>query len=277
MPDSYYSEVNDHGTVVPIKDLAAMTWDANARTGVHNLLPFDIASIKSANTNLTWVGNTGSKNNVDFTLNDDGQVEVDASSSSLITLLIPIPSSLKGIPITINGCPSGGSSSTYEILVQAGNQPVLGRDYGNGVNVTIPNDNLNYNLGIVIRASQTFDDKIFSPMIRLVDDTNTDFKPYVMTNQQLTEQKVSISKVTTAIDLNDLMIDGIYKVSNTNTTNRPEDQANGFTLIVSSLTDSFIQQIAIVVTGTSEIIYTRRYGGNPLSWSGWYKITGTAV
>lgn len=118
---------------------------------------------------------------------------------------------------------------------------------------------------------------VVKPMITFGDDKNETITPYAMTNRELTENKLEVFEINSAVDLDNIIQTGMYIVKNTSTGNRPVNTPNMFTLFVIKFSDIFYQQIVVEVTGVSEKIYTRRYGGDPLAWSSWYKIEGTAV
>ena len=158
---------------------------------------------------------TDTKNGVTFTVhrNSAGEVTkvvtsgtVEAGKNSAIFYLLGTsssdPASLK-LPsgdYILNGCPSGGGSSNYRIMLadRTASPTVQYKDDGSGVNVTVDDTHL-YTLVLVVYPEQT-ESLTFYPMIRLTSDTDPTFKPYVMTNAELTAiAKVYKSQVTDII------------------------------------------------------------------------------
>lgn len=96
------------------------------------------------------------------------------------------------------GCQSGGSASTYSINIDIttnGSNNNLARDYGDGATFTISGDDYS-NDGAYVRVSCTVysgydcgttDGIIFKPMILLDEDTDYTWRPYAMTNKELTD------------------------------------------------------------------------------------------
>ena len=96
----------------------------------------------------------------------------------------------------ISGCPSGGSDSTYSINIDIttnGGNNNLARDYGQGATFTISGDDYS-NKGAYTRISLTVFKNYaitgtltFKPMITLIEDTDTTWRPYAMTNKEITD------------------------------------------------------------------------------------------
>ena len=96
----------------------------------------------------------------------------------------------------ISGCPSGGGDSTYSINIDIttnGGNNNIARDYGDGATFTISGDDFS-NKGAYVRVSLTVFKNYaitgtltFKPMIKLIEDTDTTWRPYAMTNKELTD------------------------------------------------------------------------------------------
>lgn len=63
----------------------SVTWTDYAKSGAVNVIPFDLAKAKAANTLGTWSGNTYTENNVTFAFNDDGTLVVNTSGATART------------------------------------------------------------------------------------------------------------------------------------------------------------------------------------------------
>ena len=160
------------------KELA--TWAANSVLGAKNLLKVSATSKKA--------------NGVTFTVYDDGSVLVDtggSAASNTTDMVLNYGLQIPGECI-MTGCPSGGSGSTFRLMYTSwGGQGIEYADTGTGVNIkNIPIES-NPNVRVVLRVSNgaTVSNKLFKPMIRLADDTDTTYQPHAMTNKQLTDDK----------------------------------------------------------------------------------------
>ena len=126
----------------------------------------------------TGVSNTS--NGVTFTINDDKTILVDgnndgtANSSFIINNYF-----LKAGTYILNGCPSGGSSTTYRLGIQkTSGWSILGLDTGSGSKQFTIDEATNIQVAIFIQKGQTISNLLFKPMIRLssiIDDT---YEPY---------------------------------------------------------------------------------------------------
>lgn len=138
-----------------------------------NTLPFDLAAIKAANTNGTWVGNTFTHNyGATVVVNDDGTYDVSTSGAVTDTFSFVL-GDFSANGLILSGCPSGGSDSTYKLQAfKSGSQY---NDYGNGV--TIP-DATTRNYRIVVYAGAGAINKTFKPMLRDASITDPTYEPY---------------------------------------------------------------------------------------------------
>jgi len=140
---------------------------------------------------------------VTYTVNADGSVEPNGTATggdssfgchsreypSRNMLILP-----NGTYI-LTGCPSGGSSSKYYItasIYRNGDSEQLARDTGSGAEFTVNGDDNFTDKAVIhllvnIKEGQNANGKIFKPMIRLKGDNDAVYKPYAMTNEQITE------------------------------------------------------------------------------------------
>ena len=131
-------------------------------------------------------------------------------------------------------------------------------------------------ISIFVRSGTTLSNAMVYPMIRLASDPDDTYVPYAMTNRELTEKALMRGLVlTSSNDLNDIKTTGLYGVT-TAPTNSPESQTYG-TLIVQATSSGDVRQIFIRAGGAGGFVYVRSFGGNPGSWTSWYKFTGTVV
>lgn len=142
-----------------------------------NKIPVLLSEVKSNNTSGTWSGDTYSYSGVTFKVesNSEGyvtKITVNASpSSSAFSFYLKRATTSFTSDTILNGCPSGGGDSTYDLRVSGGY-----RDIGSGV--TIPANSSFSDFWIVIRSGITVSNLVFQPMIRLATETDPTFEPY---------------------------------------------------------------------------------------------------
>lgn len=124
-----------------------------------------------------WQVGTGT--GITFTVNSDGSVTANGTASGDNTFIIPKPDMLADTPLILNGCPSGGSGTTY--FMQYTNEVDNAyNDFGSGVNITKFNYTTYANAKIVIKikSGQTVNNLVFKPMIRLATETDPTYEPH---------------------------------------------------------------------------------------------------
>lgn len=122
----------------------------------------------------TGVSNTS--NGVTFTINDDKTILVDGNNDGTANSQFIINNySLKAGTYISNGCPSGGSSTTYRLAIQkTSDWSILGLDTGSGSEQFTIDEATKIQVAIFIQKGQTISNLLFKPMIRLssiIDDT----------------------------------------------------------------------------------------------------------
>lgn len=139
--------------------------------------------IEVKNTGKNLLENTGvsnTSNGVTFTVNDDKTILVNGNNDGTANSSFIINNySLKAGTYILNGCPSGGSSTTYSLAIQkTSGWSVLGLDTGSGSKQFTIDEATNIQVAIFIQKGQTISNLLFKPMIRLssiIDDT---YEPY---------------------------------------------------------------------------------------------------
>ena len=163
----------DDGANMPVKSLEV---EINAVQDLHgqaNPYPAGGGKNKLQNT-----ATTQTVNGVTFTVNDDGTVRATGTATAHATLKFPINSGLVvGTSYIINGCPAGGSNSTYEIMIlrQRDEGPTV-NEYGSGATFDYDPES-HGRIQLVVRSGQTVN-ITFKPMIRLASVTDATFAPY---------------------------------------------------------------------------------------------------
>ena len=122
----------------------------------------------------TGVSNTS--NGVTFTINDDKTILVDGNNDGTANSRFIINNYfLKAGTYILNGCPSGGSSTTYRLAIQkTSDWSILGLDTGSGSEQFTIDEATNIQVAIFIQKGQTISNLLFKPMVRLssiIDDT----------------------------------------------------------------------------------------------------------
>ena len=168
-----------------ISDLDAnkMSYAVNTKLGAHNLLPNNAAS--KTESGITYTVNATTK-----VVTTSGTMSNTANVTYLqLTNLMELPAGR----YRLTGCPSGGSISTYNQLVNIfdSNNTYLGGvfDTGNGVEFDVQSG---YKISVyTARFDTTMRGQscagTWYPMITLAEDTDPTYSPYTMTNKELTD------------------------------------------------------------------------------------------
>ena len=152
--------------------------EASVQRDGRNKLPLVLADIKTANTDGTWNGNAYTFNGVTFTVqtDNDGNVVgilVNGTASSGMSFIL-YDSIFTAGSYKVNGCPSGGSNSSYRLRLRN-----ITNDIGTGANFELSEDT-SIITEIVITNGYAIPTGglTFYPMIRLATETDATFVPY---------------------------------------------------------------------------------------------------
>lgn len=144
-----------------------------------NLLPMTVEGIKAANSDYTWSGNSCTISGITITILTDSNGNVNGISANgtatdrVLLFITRTAQYTSGETYILNGCPSGGSLSTYLFYIVDGGEQY---DVGTGVTFT-STGSANRLVLIMVRQGVTID-KVFYPMIRLATETDATFAPY---------------------------------------------------------------------------------------------------
>ena len=148
---------------------------------------------------LQNIATTQEKNGVTFTVNSDGTVTANGTSTGTIDIKVAEGIFENGKSYILSGCPSGGSTNTYMIYNGNASQIV---DVGSGNEFTFSSQ-LNY-VFIGIRSGVTLNNLVFKPMLTLADVPDSDYahyQPYAKTNVELTAgTALNVVDVTSLLD-----------------------------------------------------------------------------
>ena len=153
-----------------------------------NLLQTTVSNIKSLNTSGTWSNNVYTINNVSFTLETDGggvqRIILNGTASNAIYFVLAMNKDVADIinlqrEVIINGCPSGGSNNTYQLMYYKYMGTANAQDFGSGSNPFIPTSmNSDGVIQIIIRSGVNTNGLVFEPMIRLATVADATYEPY---------------------------------------------------------------------------------------------------
>lgn len=121
--------------------------------------------LKSTASSTTMYGIT-------FTVNDDGSITCNGKATNHAYITIASNITLPAGDYILNGCPDGGSSTTYRLHT---NGKVM-YDYGSGAEFTLTEETTITNLIAYISSGQTVNNLTFYPMISV---EGGEFEPYV--------------------------------------------------------------------------------------------------
>lgn len=115
-------------------------------------------------------------NGITFTKNNDGSIVANGTATANTKYYFVSEGgtreNIKAGTYRITGCPSGGSTSSYRLVI--GITKVEEKyDDGNGINITVSSDNTYY-FAIFVHGGQTVSNLVFKPMIV----SGTEDKPY---------------------------------------------------------------------------------------------------
>lgn len=161
----------------------------NELTSIINMFHFPFWSVASKNRLIyPYDYTTRTRNGVTFTDNGDGTITVNGTATAYTDFPMQgridtdSPFSLPDGEYIVSGCPEGGSSTTYRILVgitgSNGSWQTIAADSGSGATFTY-NSSMGY-LGVVIAVYQgaTVSNVTFSPMIRSSSVQDSSWQPY---------------------------------------------------------------------------------------------------
>jgi len=132
-----------------------------------------------------WVGGAGKNllpitissqtyNGITLTVNADGSIKVNGTATALTNFILTSSLALPDGTYVINGCPSGGGSSTYRLDVNDGS---IGQDTGGSATFNVSGGTGIRNVRLRIASGCTVSNLVFWPMIRIAGSSNT-FEPY---------------------------------------------------------------------------------------------------
>ena len=167
--------------LVPVQDLHGYDnpWPVG---GGKNLLPMTVDGIKEVNTEGTWDGDVYTVSTTTFELlknNSNNVIGVKVNGTPATNTILRLPRPEINISYILNGCPSGGSGTTYRLSWYHYDGTTSAIDNGNGTVAFTPTSTaLDDRPRITIYNGYTASNLIFYPMLRLATETDASFAPY---------------------------------------------------------------------------------------------------
>ena len=183
------SEIGIEGVGFSAKTTFEPKQEGSGEPSPDNIRPisgFNSAKLTRCGKNLLKnTATTQTVNGITFTVNSDGTVKANgtATATAILTLVSSnsnpeLRDALLGNQITISGCPSGGSNTTYDLRIfQYADANTYLLEYGSGKTATFTNSELPFNIAILIRSGVKVNNLVFHPQIEL-GSTATAYEPY---------------------------------------------------------------------------------------------------
>ena len=177
------------GSAILIDDVSPVTREMSAKISSDTVEDLTAVKVSRCGKNLITfpytydghtygVGDTYTRNGVTFTVNADrsitanGTATADANFDIFSAYGTWLADDNKSVTVTLSGCPSGGSSTTYFLT-----QKNYGfKDIGNGVKFQTGRGANSY--AIIIKSGITVENLVFKPQLEL-GTTKTDYEPYI--------------------------------------------------------------------------------------------------
>ena len=234
-----------------------MTWEANAKTGVHNLLENKLTTI--TNHDVTYTVNANKSISLSGTASDNSSRDLNSYTGAQLKAM--------GSSLIL----SGGVSSNIYVCVRLSNWTMIARSNGEDVqfNTSSLEDATSYIVTCGVNNGTNTNGNTVYPMLRLTTDTDSTYQPYAMTNRELTDvvQNILWTKEGNYTgDLDDLT-NGLRYVSNTATHN----PASNWGFCITMTTGSGDNRIQLFYALFADAIYFRRRDGN--GWKTWVQMT----
>ena len=173
-----------------------VSYEDNAITGVHNLLPYPYSQT------------TRTENNVTFTDNGDGTITVNTGTDGAreyTRFYLKLTSAVFNLPNGTYILSSASTNSKVRVQVSLYNSST-----STGVYYNTKDGDVRFALGssptrdrmvveINIQSGTEVSNLVIKPQIRLASDSYSEYTQYAMTNKELTDKKMSITDLQTVV------------------------------------------------------------------------------
>lgn len=266
-----------------VEDAISDVYGVMGENGAKNKLPVLFSAVKSANNAGTWNNNVYTQDGVSATCEVDANgyvlsVTLDSNGSPTTgNLYFNLGNTLSETGnFILSGSPENKPNNTH-IFVRVRDALNTKWTYysdttGKGKPFSIASGEF-ANCVIQSLSGTICNNLVFYPMIRDARDTDSTYVPYTMTNRELTEKKLDkfAQLLDSNTDLDNVTTDGFYIWKSSMPTHSPENLTWANMLVTSN--GENINQFVY----RKEFIYQRLKAGIPVTWSSWYKFTGTTV
>lgn len=166
----YAVRINDGAVGSKLKSLVCnLPYNANGYGSLR------VYHVKGKNL-LAPINPTQTINGVTFTVNADGTITTSGTSSAVATFYVQNRFSFKAnVVYALNGCPSGGSATSYGMSIGG----INGIDYGNGGTFT-PKTDITSDARIRIASGINTDGLTFKPMVRYAYQTSEKYNENIL-------------------------------------------------------------------------------------------------
>ena len=200
----YYNGEVDLDELLPeaVEDLTVIKGlDENKEVlGAKNLLPLTLENLKALNTSGTWSGNNYTLNGITFTIQTDSNnnvlgIKINGTKNEDASVVFNLANYTASSGDKLNGC-YDTTSNTYYIYTRGGSSVCRNSE------VTISNEDVGVArlYAIAVVNSTAISNAIVYPMIRLATDPNPTYRPYAMSNQELTQRLISLEQRVAALE-----------------------------------------------------------------------------
>jgi hypothetical protein len=180
--------------------------------GAKNLLSLTLENLKAINTTGTWSGNAYTLNGITFTVNTDSlgsvtdiTVQGNTTADTLFALCVSSYTSITNLKFIKTNIAYTFSqettSSDIKFKFDSGGPWNYPQITGNGeVDFTFYNASETYMPMLYVANGTRISSVTTKVMIRLATDPNPTYRPYAMSNQELTQRLLSLEQRVAALE-----------------------------------------------------------------------------
>ena len=153
--------------------------------GLQGGVPFSEITVRGKNLMSFpyYDGNSKTQNGITFTVNADGTVTANGTSTDIAYFYIAMYAKIvkKGVRYAISGCPEGANADTYRIFINerksdGTSNGIFIADFNDNKSFTVSDNCDSIHIAIQIRSGVTVDNLVFRPQLEL-GDTATTYEP----------------------------------------------------------------------------------------------------
>lgn len=153
--------------------------------GLQGGVPFSEITVRGKNLMSFpyYDGNSKTQNGITFTVNADGTVTANGTSTDIAYFYIAMYAKIvkKGVRYAISGCPEGANADTYRIFINerksdGTSNGIFIADFNDNKSFTVSDNCDSIHIAIQIRSGVTVDNLVFRPQLEL-GSTPTEYEP----------------------------------------------------------------------------------------------------